>query len=155
MSYRSSVPDSDQSTPWYYSRQSYPVKTHKSTYFDLAHSAIVTRKLGQVKPFWVKAMDWTEPKVRWIYRNRRWLKYYINPLPFSSNAQILPKKTFSRKKPRNNRRFVQEGYSVRSRKRRCKCSSKFCYCNRNRFYYKRPNKQYRRKRTYRKYHQVY
>lgn len=96
------VREDSKATPYYYSRYDYPRKTYRQSYFDLAHSAIVTKKFGQVKPFWVKGLDYASKGVKWYWRNRRWLKYYKAPWWYPYNAKIqktyykLPKKGYTK-----------------------------------------------------------
>lgn len=73
MSYRQSVMDSSRATPYFYQRKNPPVKTHRSSYFNLARDAVITRKFGQYKPFWAKALDSKVSK--FIWKNKRYIPF--------------------------------------------------------------------------------
>lgn len=83
MSYRPSVKDSSRATPYFYQRRVPPVKTHRTTYFDIAQSALVTRKLGNYKPFWAKSLD---------YAHKGYKKYkkVTKKFPFLKKRYLLP-----------------------------------------------------------------
>lgn len=83
MSYRPSVRDDSRATPYFYQRGVPPIKTHRSSYFDIAQSSLVSRKLGNYKPFWAKGLDFAG-KV-----NKRYNKF-TKTFPFMKKRYIIP-----------------------------------------------------------------
>lgn len=147
MSYRPAVRDDSRATPYFYTRNNYPVKTYRHHRTDLLSYPFGTRVIGGKNPFWVRTLDYAYPKIKWLYRNRRWLKYYIVPSWYPYNAKIPKNKTFSTFRSSK----LQKGHQPRTRK----CSCRYYrsrYGGRRRFCSCRSNLSNRRKRTYRMYH---
>ena len=74
MSYNPNVLRDDQQ---FFYKNGKPYSWYKQDPVRFAFDTVVTRGLGSYKPFWAKGLDYAIPKFKWIYKNRRWLKYYI------------------------------------------------------------------------------
>lgn len=142
MSYRPSVPDSSRATPYFFQRNTYPIKTHRTSYFDIAQSALVTRKLGNYRPVWVKGMDAVSKGYRYyrnVSRKYPWLKKrYIPHYPWFSNGSSSKRKYKKLQVHRRSSRgfrgsgstFVHPRFRYRQRFTRAKFCNRFCSTHR-------------------------
>ncbi len=143
MSYRPSVSDSSRATPYFYSRSHFPIKTHRSSYMDMALSATGTKKFGAFKPFWVKGLDKGVKGGKWTYGKAKpfWTKTPHKKYLSIAALIALYGKTSKRK------------YKIRKVCRRRSPSDKrsshhkFSPCKRNRQYHSRTNRRNRRRRS--------
>lgn len=123
MSYRMSVRDDSRATPYFYSKNNFPVETSRSTYFDVARDALITRKFGGKNPFWVRMLDKNQQiraKVPW------WRKRFIPFYPWFANA---PSNTIVQKGNQRSTRFKNRSYKSNicrcNRYGKCRCRPKF------------------------------
>ena len=121
----------DSSRRVYYHGKPYFYKKEKL--FNVMRDSLITRRLGGKNPFWVRGLDKTVPKFRWVWKNRKWIKYYAGAGTTLVNAK------------RNSK--LQKGSKYRPSKHSSRHSNKRCYFFRGRLRCSGSNKSHGRSRS--------